>query len=104
MNNPLIVAHAGAFAERVCKEAGGDPRAQVVHAWRLAYAAEPTEREVQDALAFLAEQTEHFRARPPAAATPRKDEKAPDQANPRLQALASFCHALISANQFLYVD
>jgi hypothetical protein len=93
LNSGFVVAQAERFAQRVRQEAGADQRAQVVLALRLAYAAEPSDAEVAEAVAFLAEQAERFRAADPAAG--------PDSAG---RALASFCHVLLSANQFLYVD
>ena len=86
------------MAERVQREAGADVRAQISLAWRLAYAAEPTEVEAKEALAFLTAQTEQFRSRPSPSA-----EKTPEPA-PALRALTSFCQALLSSNRFLYVN
>lgn len=91
MNNAFVVATAEAFAGRVRREAGADPRARVVRAWSLAFGAEPDEKQIGEAAAFLSAQEANFRAR---------DAKADAPA----QALASFCHALLSANPFLYVD
>ncbi len=91
MNSRLILTQAEAFAERVRKEAGDDPRAQVALAWRLAFAAEPAEKDITEALTFLADQTALF-------------EGKPGTAKPRTAALASFCQALLGANAFLYVD
>ncbi|HKI32036.1 MAG TPA: PSD1 and planctomycete cytochrome C domain-containing protein [Gemmataceae bacterium] len=91
MNNAFVVGTAEAFAGRVRREAGTDGRARVVRAWRLAFGADPAEKDVREALAFLAEQEANFRAR---------DAKADAPA----QALASFCHALLSSNRFLYTE
>ncbi len=92
MNNDFLVEQSQAFAARLLREAGNDPRAQVIRAWRLTFAADPTTNEVSDALTFLAQQTERFRA----AATKPGD--------PPRQALATFCQALLSSNRFLYVE
>jgi mono/diheme cytochrome c family protein len=92
MNNDYLLEQSAVFADRLLREAGNDPKAQVIHAWRLAYAAEPTADEVSDALAFLAGQAERHRA------------AAPKTNDPMRQALASFCQALLSSNRFLYVD
>jgi mono/diheme cytochrome c family protein len=104
MNSAFIVAQAGHFADRVRREAGEDPRARVVRAWRLAFGDEPADLEVQEALAFVAEQTELFREGPPAETKPAPGKKPAEKPDPERQALASFCQALLSANQFLYVD
>jgi hypothetical protein len=92
LNNAFIVSQAGYFAERVRREAGAEPRAQVRRAWRLAFGREPAEREIADALAFLAKQAALLRSRPGPSA----------DAEP--QALVTFCQTLFCANAFLYVD
>jgi hypothetical protein len=98
MNNDFVLSQSAYMAERVQREAGGDARAQIALAWRLAYAGEPTEDEAKEAVAFLAAQAEQFRSKPPAGTdkTP-----APD---PALRALTIFCQALLSSSRFLYVD
>ena len=83
MNSDFIREQAAAFAGRLRREAGAASRAQVVRAWRLAFAAEPDAAELREALAFLAGQTERSSAE---------------------RALVDFCQALLSANRFLYVD
>jgi hypothetical protein len=85
MNSPFIHEQAEFFAKRVQKEAGKDVRAQVARAWRLAFAGEPTAGDVDQAAAFVREQTIRFNGQ-------------------ELRALTSYCQALLSANQFLYVD
>ncbi len=94
MNSRFIVDHARHFAERVRREAGSEPRAQVALAWRLAFGGEPAGRDVDEAVAFVAAQAEVFRGQ----------KRGPGQPEPQVQALASFCQALLSANRFLYVD
>jgi mono/diheme cytochrome c family protein len=94
LNNEFVVSEAQAFAERVCREVGPEPRAQVVRAWRLAFGSEPADAEVKQALTFLTEQAGHFRQK--AAPNTKLD--------PARQALACLCQALLSANRFLYVD
>ena len=100
MNDTFIVNTATQLAERLRREHGGDARGQLAGAWRLLYGTEPGENEIRNALTFLAEQSETLRARA-AQAPPKKD--APP-ADPQLQALASLCQALLSANRFLYVE
>ncbi len=104
MNSQFIAAQAVSFAERLSQEAGHDPRAQITHAWRLAFAVEPGEQAIQEALAFLAEQRDHFRANPPVEVVLPRGKKPVVPPDPALQALASLCQALLSANPFLYVE
>jgi hypothetical protein len=96
MNSDFIVAQSEAFAARLRNDVGDDGKEQVVRAWRLAFAAEPTEKQVREALSFLTEQTAYFRANAP------KADKQPTA--PELRALAVFCQALLSSNRLLYVD
>ena len=88
MNSRFIHEQAESFAQRVAKEAGKDGRTQVTLAWRLAFAHEATKRDIDEGAMFLAAQTAQFRG----------------QNEPEMKALANFCQALLSANQFLYVD
>ena len=71
----------------------------------LAYLREPSEKELAGALAFLAAAADAFRNQPaPAAAPPKKGEKAPEPPSAEARALAAFCQALLASNRFLYVD
>jgi hypothetical protein len=99
LNNEFVTGHATYFAERVTREAGADPAARVRRAWLLAFGVAPTDDQTRDSLAFLAEQSELLRKTVSVAA--KAAAPAPD---PALQALASFCQTLFSANAFLYVD
>jgi hypothetical protein len=89
MNSRFIQEQADFFAERIEKEGGKEVRAQVALAWRLAFAAEATKRDIDAAASFIAEQSVRFRAQ---------------SKQPERMALTNFCQALLSANQFLYVD
>jgi len=82
MNNTFVLAQAEQFARRVRREAGDDAAAQVAVAWRLAYARGPSADESKNASAFLAKMSGD-----------KKDA-----------ALTRFCQALLSSNEFLYVD
>jgi mono/diheme cytochrome c family protein len=94
MNSEFMVRAASAFADRVRREAGNDTRAQVHRAWRLAFGRSADESQVRDAVAYLSEQAEHYRAKKPGRTA----------AKPEQQALATFCQALLSSNPFLYVE
>jgi hypothetical protein len=74
MNSRFVVQQAGLFAERVRREAGDDPAAQVRRAFRLAFGRLPTTEESAAALPLIRE-----------------------------HGLAAFCRALLNANEFLYV-
>jgi hypothetical protein len=94
MNSDFVLKQAGLFAARVQREAGEDRAAQVKRAWLLALSREPSEREMARTLTFMQTQTEQLKASP--------DKEAVK--NPALQPLTNLCQALLSANEFLYVD
>ena len=98
MNNNVVHERAVDFANRLKSAAGDDRAAQVQLAYELAWGTEPSEAEQQQALTFLAEQEAEFAKFVP------EGEEAKTATPPADQAMASFCHALFSANRFLYVD
>jgi hypothetical protein len=103
MNDQFVLERASDLAVRLRQERPGGARDQVALLWRLLYAEEPTDAEMQRSLIYLAEQTETLRA----AATAKKDDKAKTQTqppDPSLQSLASLCQALLGSNRFLYLD
>jgi len=103
MNGDFTVTMSKYFAERVAKDAGSDVAAQVKRAWQLAFSAEPSAADVKSATDFITKQTASFKANPVKLAPPAKGKEAPP-AEPPMQALATFCQALLTSNQFLYVD
>lgn len=90
LNSRFIHEQAGFLAEHTRKEAGADPRAQVVYAWKRVYGVEPSTREIEPVLTFLNQQTELFKSR--------------NLPEPSLQALTNLSQALLSANRFMYID
>ena len=103
MNGDFTVTMSGYFAERVAKEAGTDTAAQVKRAWQLAFGCEPGAADAKSATDFITRQTASFKKNPVKLAPPAKGKEAPP-AEPPMQALATFCQALLTSNQFLYVD
>jgi hypothetical protein len=97
MNSPAVAREAAEMAARIEREAGTDPAARLVRAWRLVFGRPPTPGDVEAGVAFLNRQVEADAALPPA------DPKIPSP-DPARTALANLCHALISSNGFLYVD
>jgi mono/diheme cytochrome c family protein len=75
MNNAAVLVQAGKFAERLEREAGSDPRAQIERAFRLALGRSPDDEELRGSLAFLRSGGD---------------------------ALAAFCHVLFNLNEFVY--
>jgi len=104
MNNLGMREFAQHFGERMMRECGDAPvEEQVRQAWRLVFGREPVTEEAESAAAFLTMQTAHYTV------APAKFEKSagPAEANPapaRVMGFASLGHALMSANEFLYID
>jgi hypothetical protein len=103
MNGDFTLTMSKYLAERVANEAGGDLAAQVRQAWRIAFGCEPSAEDVKRARDFIAKQTVFFQAYPLKLPAPAKGKEAPP-AEPPMQALATFCQALLTSNQFLYIE
>jgi hypothetical protein len=106
LNSDLVLSYAEAFAGRLLAD---NPRAElpslVQSAWRLAYSREATDDEVAAAERFIAQQrslieSERSPARP--LLLPRGFPKFLDP--PLAAAITDFCHSLMNANEFVYVD
>ena len=103
MNNGYMREYAQVFAGRLEQEAGKDVEAQVERAFELCFARSPSLSEVSSAVAFVQAQTAHYKENP--AKFERVLGPAPTSPAPATTlGLAAFCHALMSANEFLYVD
>ena len=90
LNNGNVRGYASKLAQRVISTEQ-TPRAEAVRsAYLLALSRPPTAQETGDALAFLAQQTASYQ-------TSKQD-------NAAHLALADFCQALMSSNEFVYVE
>jgi hypothetical protein len=78
MNSDLTLQRAAAWANRLRAESAADDRESIRRAYRAAYARWPTDDELAAALEFV---------------------RGGDQAQ-----WVDFCHALLNANEFVYVD
>jgi len=87
INSPFMVARGRALADRIAKEKTSDDD-RIERAFQLCFGRATTVKEREGALAFLREQ----------------EQKVGSKGNRRQQALADFCHVLLNANEFLYVD
>jgi hypothetical protein len=108
MNSQFLLDQAARFAARLETDAGPDRTAQVRRAWQLAFQRPPTAAEQTEALAFVERQLAYLASLPPPPADDKakKDDKAKAEPKPtpERQALTNLCQALLSANEFLYVD
>jgi hypothetical protein len=96
MNSEFVLGQATRLAERVLSETRDVSdyhlwAPAVRSAWRTAYSREPDADELTDAESFCESQLQTM----PAANEP---------ADARKQVITNLCHALITSNEFLYVD
>ncbi len=75
MNNSFVLRMSERFADRLRRETGSDPRAQVRRAYQLAYDRDPNAEESDEAAAFVA-----------------------------AHGLGEFCRVIFNSNEFLYVE
>ena len=87
MNSPFVLDQATRFSARVLVE-GGAPVAMVRRTYALALGRVPRENELARGVAFLERQTQRYAA----------------EDNPFETALADFCQAMFSLNEFMYID
>jgi len=88
LNGPDVRRYASALAQRLLSgEQKDDLQAIVSAGYQLCFSRAPSAAEQQQAVAFLAHQ-EALHA---------------SQGNPALEALTDLCHALLNANEFLYI-
>jgi hypothetical protein len=88
MNSGMIHGLADAFAQRVIREAGADPAAQIEHVYRIALGRPPRDEEQRLGVDTLARLAEAWSGRGDA---PRR-------------ALGTYCHAIMNSAGFLFVD
>lgn len=103
MNSQFITDFSGHIAKRLQRDHAKDPVAQIKLAWRLVYGRLPTDTEASDALSFL-ENQQRVLAAPPTAAEPVKGQPVPEVLDAATLSLATFCQALLSSNEFLYLN
>ena len=106
LNNHFVHEMSAHFAIRVEKEAGSDREARILRIWDLAFGRAPAREEVDAALEHLRTQKEHFekrQARKLAERASSGEDEAP-RVQPEHLALASLCHVVLNANEFIYVD
>jgi hypothetical protein len=92
LNGAFANEMAKEFAQRLEREAGSDPAAQVSRAFELVFCRPPSDGEIHTCVEFLAVQNRPLDA----------DTKQTDEA--RRKALAAFCLVLLNANEFMYVN
>jgi hypothetical protein len=96
LNNAMVYELAGHFADRVGREVGTDPTAQIVRVHQLALGAAPTDAEQRVVRETFDRLTQQWLA----ALQPRPD--AAQEAARR--ALRNYCHAIMNSAALVYVD
>jgi hypothetical protein len=94
LNGEFALQRAQRWSAQLLAAFPHNERGLVAQAYRSAWGRPATEDEIEAALRFLQTQTESIRGQSPASDSP----------DPRSAATADFCHALLNANEFLYVD
>lgn len=97
MNSDFALTASRDFATRLEKESV-DPVERIRRAFLLAYGRPATEADIAAAQGFLAEQQANF------SQVAAKEADASKRIDPAHWALASFCQAIFSSNEFLYVE
>ncbi len=90
LNDSFVQSQAGALADRLLRETGEEPEAQVRQAFQLVLQRAPTRNELRAARSLLSDQ--------------RERAVAERIAEPERAALKSFCRGLLNVNEMVYVD
>lgn len=90
MNSPHVQNYAKAFAQRLLPKANTSPTDAVRSGYLMALGREPDANELADSAAFISQQAEAY--------------KAEKKGNAMELALANFCQALMSLNEFVFVE
>lgn len=104
MNNPEMREFARLFAERILKGHEAAPVEELVSAaWQIAYGRPPVADELKSGSAYLQQQIEQY-TREPAKFENALGVADAKVAPPKVLGLAALGQALMSANEFLYID
>jgi hypothetical protein len=89
LNNEFVLIQARNLAERVSRDAGGDPVKQVRLLYRIALSREPVQKELEKNLAFFHAQRDYHSAR---------------GSDADLEALTDLAHVMLNTNEFVYIN
>ena len=100
LNSQVILQAAAKLANRSRKEAtSADPAEQIRLAWRIVFGRPANDREIETALRFVDDQHRLI-----ANSETTSSAGSPESTNPNHEAFADLCHALLNANEFLFVE
>jgi hypothetical protein len=103
LNNEFVLLQAKHLAERVIREAGNDPEAQVKRLYSIGLSRDPNQRELQSNLAFLNRQREYHVARSGGAGGSGSGSGGSAPAI-NSNALTDLAHVMLNANEFVYIN
>jgi len=95
LNNPFVFQQAGKLASRL-REGAQDQAMQIETGWRLVFGRRPTSEEQAEATAFLTQGAK--------ATVPATDGTPAAAAEPAVDQLQLWCHALLCSSGFLYAE
>jgi hypothetical protein len=108
MNGRFVRTQSVYIAERIEREVGRELPQQAARAWQLVYGRDIEQREQDEAIELLEQLGEHFKtllADKEKAGTSTGDLTEPvTSSDPQIEALATLCQALLSSNEFFYID
>jgi hypothetical protein len=91
MNDPFVVEQARLWAARLLGDKSIESRQRVRRMYEEAFAREPADEEIEQALAFLTEQTKQYGLPPEQAAT-------------NLDVWRDLCHVMINVKEFIFIN
>jgi hypothetical protein len=97
-NGQFVNRQAEHLAARLLKEAGGEPKAQIELAYRLALCRPPTETETTTLLHFMAQEKESLLTEA------KKVNKPLDESEARRRALVQVGRTILNLSEFVYAD
>lgn len=100
LNNAAVHDLARSFADRVEREAGDNPTAQVIRVHQLATGTTPSGEDLQLGVEYLAELSQQWMKSPQASSESPEDLKRSADRS----ALRNYCHAVMNSAAFVYVD
>jgi len=97
MNGDFALQHSAKLAERAARGTGPNdtPAGQIKRAWQLALCRPPTSDELQIAQNFLQKQIAYLS---------EQTDQLLENVSAEQQAMTNLCQALMSSNEFLYID
>jgi Protein of unknown function (DUF1553). len=98
MNSDFVLTGSQSLAERLAREGGTDTPTKIRLAWQLIYGRSPSAAETEAGQKFIAAQILRIEDSAKAITDPKLKPQ------PESAAWTTFCQALLSSNEFLYVD